>query len=178
MQLETLNCNNCGAPLAVPTAANFVCCNHCGTNLAVRRDSSVSYTEKVDEIHGNTGSMVQQLAEVRYHQEIAKIDRQWELERQKYSVADESGVMHKPKILFGIILEAIFVAIGIGLLLLPAWPIQIFGLVFVVAGVGSFIKLCRSTAALQRAQTDYESRRGQVKVENFLPTRIDAASPQ
>jgi hypothetical protein len=178
MQLETLSCNNCGAPLAVPKSANFVCCNHCGTNLVVRRDSSVSYTEKVDEIHERTGSMVQQLADVRYQQELANIDRQWDLERQKYLVADDDGVRHKPPVVLSIIIGTVFAAIGLGMLLLPAWPVQLMGLLFLLAGVGAIIQSSSKAAALQRAQAEYQRRRSQVRIDDFLPRSCESAPPQ
>lgn len=89
MELESIACNNCGAPLEVPPGANFVSCNHCGSNLAVRRSTSVSYTENVDQIDQRTESMARQLAELRYHQELENLDRQWERERERYLVTNK-----------------------------------------------------------------------------------------
>ena len=40
MNAETLNCNNCGAPINVPAAAKYATCAHCGTQLAIRRTDS------------------------------------------------------------------------------------------------------------------------------------------
>src|SRR5262245_42739651 len=40
--------------------------------------------------------LADQLAEVRYQNELAQIDREWEIERQNYLVADRRGVRHIP----------------------------------------------------------------------------------
>src|SRR5688500_7726144 len=91
MQLESLACNNCGAPLQVPTTANYVTCNHCATQLAVRREASISYTEKIDQIGEQTDHLVQELAQVRYQQALDAIDRQWERESKQYMIRGKHG---------------------------------------------------------------------------------------
>jgi LSD1 subclass zinc finger protein len=63
--LEHLACNNCGAQLHVPAGANFVTCTHCNSQLAVRRDPTVTYTEKLDEIDKRTEQMAEDLAHLR-----------------------------------------------------------------------------------------------------------------
>jgi len=45
MNLEALNCNNCGAPINVPPTANFVTCKGCGAQLIIRRTEEATYTE-------------------------------------------------------------------------------------------------------------------------------------
>ena len=57
MELETLSCNNCGAPLEVPPGANFVTCAHCGSRLAIKRTDNASYTEVLDQIGQRTERM-------------------------------------------------------------------------------------------------------------------------
>ncbi len=106
MQLESLACNNCGAPLQVPTTANYVTCNHCSTQLAVRRETSISYTEKIDQIGERTNHLVQELAQVRYQRALDAIDRQWERESKQYMIRGKHGHESLPSqtaaILFGI----------------------------------------------------------------------------
>jgi DNA-directed RNA polymerase subunit RPC12/RpoP len=34
---ETLNCNECGALIQVPSTARYVTCNRCGAHLVVQR---------------------------------------------------------------------------------------------------------------------------------------------
>jgi len=45
MSFETLNCNECGALLQVPSVARYVTCNRCGAHLVVQRAGITTYTE-------------------------------------------------------------------------------------------------------------------------------------
>lgn len=63
--LEHLACNNCGAQLHVPAGANYVTCTHCNSQLVVRRDPTVTYTQKLDEIDKRTEQMAEDLAHLR-----------------------------------------------------------------------------------------------------------------
>ena len=89
MNLQTIACNNCGAPLAVPASANYVTCNHCGSQLAVKRDVNVTYTEKIREIDQRTEAMQVELDQLRADSDLAKLERDWEYERQKYMITDK-----------------------------------------------------------------------------------------
>lgn len=70
--LETLACNNCGAQLQVPVGANYVTCTHCNSQLAVRRDPTVTYTQKLDEIDRRTEQMAEDLAHLRRESELER----------------------------------------------------------------------------------------------------------
>ena len=48
MELISVSCNHCGAPLEVPPGANYVTCAHCGSRLAVKRTGSAVYTELLE----------------------------------------------------------------------------------------------------------------------------------
>lgn len=74
MKLETLSCNNCGAALSVPADANFITCNHCQSALAVRRDQTVTYTSKIDEIDRRTKQMAEDIAQLRDRAEVVRQD--------------------------------------------------------------------------------------------------------
>jgi LSD1 subclass zinc finger protein len=67
--LETLACNNCGAQLQVPSGANYVTCAHCNSQLVVRRDPTVTYTQKLDQIDRRTEQMAEDIAHLRRHTE-------------------------------------------------------------------------------------------------------------
>jgi|GEM_PF-5347765 len=70
--LEHLACNNCGAQLQVPAGANYVTCTHCNSQLVVRRDPTVTYTQKLDEIDKRTEQMAEDLAHLRRESELDK----------------------------------------------------------------------------------------------------------
>ena len=74
MNLDTIACNQCAAPLSIPEAAKFVTCNHCHANLAIRRNDSVKYTEIVEKIAEQTANLAEQVAHLRYQNELERIE--------------------------------------------------------------------------------------------------------
>ncbi|MDQ5825684.1 MAG: zinc ribbon domain-containing protein [Chloroflexota bacterium] len=96
MELETLNCNHCGAPLRVPESANFVTCAHCGSQLAVKRTDTAHYTEVLTRLDARTTEMAQELEELKLQNELNAIDQEWEEERQRYMVSPSHGAPYLP----------------------------------------------------------------------------------
>ncbi|MDQ3704464.1 MAG: zinc ribbon domain-containing protein [Chloroflexota bacterium] len=96
MELETLNCNHCGAPLRVPESANFVTCAHCGSQLAVKRTDTAHYTEVLTRLDARTTEMAQELQELKLQNELNAIDDAWEEERQRYMISPSRGAPYLP----------------------------------------------------------------------------------
>ncbi len=96
MELETLNCNHCGAPLRVPESANFVTCAHCGSQLAVKRTDTAHYTEVLTRLDARTTEMAQELEELKLQNELNAIDEEWEEERQRYMISPSRGAPYLP----------------------------------------------------------------------------------
>ena len=121
MEIETLSCNNCGAPLKVPDIANFVRCNHCDSQLAIRRKDSVAYTEllqslheKTDSLHDKTDSLLDQMQSLAYQNAIARVDREWEREKKQYYIRNKEGHEFEPtmgSLVFSAIVLTIMVVI-------------------------------------------------------------------
>ncbi len=88
MRTESLNCNNCGAPLEVPETAHFAKCNHCTTQLAIHRTDTATYTEKLAEVTQRADRLADELALLAYRNDLANIDRAWERDRQKMMLTD------------------------------------------------------------------------------------------
>src|SRR5262245_6916663 len=96
MQLESLLCNHCGAPLQVPPDANFVICASCGSQLAVKRTPTVVYTEVLRKLDQRTRQMAADLRDLRLQSELEQVDREWEDERQQYLARSRSGWAREP----------------------------------------------------------------------------------
>lgn len=96
MKILTVRCNECGAPLDVSESARYLTCTHCGTQLAVQRTESSIFTEKLDAITEKTEEIAGNLGVIRIQNEIAQLDREWEMERQSYLVRGKDGHMHEP----------------------------------------------------------------------------------
>jgi LSD1 subclass zinc finger protein len=121
--LESLLCNSCGAPLSVPPGANFVTCNHCQTQLAVRRTSTVSYTEALQQVAQKTDQLTEQVRYLAWQNELNALDREWEREKQSHMIRGKNGSLHEPSefltffgaAVFGIVaVVALAVAAGSG----------------------------------------------------------------
>ena len=174
MQLETIACNNCGAPLQIPASVQFVTCNHCGSQLAVRRGDSASYTEKLDKIDVRTEKMAQELAQLRYDSELAKLDREWEEERKQYLIKGKDGQTSEPDATSSIVGGVIAAVAGVAWMAFAssmpgsgAFPL--FGLVFIAVGIGGAIYSLTKANEMTQARQRYLLRRSRLSVNNFLP---------
>ena len=98
MQLESLTCNNCGASLKVPHAANFVTCASCGSQLAVKRTESVAYTEVLTRLDKRTAQMETELRRLKMANDLNQIDDDWQSEREQYLIRDKNGSTSEPTV--------------------------------------------------------------------------------
>jgi DNA-directed RNA polymerase subunit RPC12/RpoP len=97
MTLEPITCNNCGAALDVPPEANYVTCAYCASRLAVKRTSSVVYTEVLQELDARTQRMAADLGRLQLQSELERIDHEWEQQRQPYLLRDRTtGATFEP----------------------------------------------------------------------------------
>jgi DNA-directed RNA polymerase subunit RPC12/RpoP len=172
MQVESVSCNNCGAPLEVGAGTNYVTCGHCGSRLAVKRTGSSLYTELLEELDRKTDTMARHLAELRYHAELERIDREWEQQRQGFLTTDKRGNKHEPTtagaILGGVVLigGGLFFAIVSGNIGAPFF-FPLFGLAFAGFGVYLLITGPAKAQEFQRAREAYDRRRAAVMPEQF-----------
>jgi hypothetical protein len=76
MEMVTVSCNSCGAPLKVGTQVRFVTCQFCNTQLEIKRNDSSIFTEQIERIAGNTAQMAQDLEAIKLQNEIERLDRE------------------------------------------------------------------------------------------------------
>ena len=172
--LESLLCNSCGAPLKVPSSANYVTCNHCHTQLAVHRESGVSFTEAIDKLNQTTENLSEQVSRLAAQQELADLDRNWDRRRQDLMISDQDGRRHVPNSMGSTIGGIIVVCFG-GFWTIMAFGISsrspfggaglfpFFGLVFMAFGVYGIIHTNAKAAEYQRAETSYKRQRAKLK---------------
>lgn len=177
MELLSLNCQHCSAPLKVPADAKFVTCTHCGSQLAVRRGGSVAWTETLDAIDERTERMAEQLDDLHRRSGLADLDRRWEAEKERFYVTGEHGARHLPMrgasviggvmiTVFGGIWTAIACAMGgfmagnapgpfgvIGMLF------PLFGVAFVGFGIAVSVYSYRKAGEFERAEAAYRRER-------------------
>jgi DNA-directed RNA polymerase subunit RPC12/RpoP len=173
VQIDSVSCNNCGAPLEVGAGTNYVTCGHCGSRLAVKRTGSSVYTELLEKIDQKTDAMARQLAELRHHAELERIDREWEQERQGFLTTDKHGNTHEPTtagaILMGVLLIGfgLFFAVTSGGIGAP-FIFPLVGLGFAGFGVYLLVTGPAQAREFQRAQEAFHRRRAAVTPEQFL----------
>ena len=121
-----------------------------------------------------------QLAEVKYQNELTRIDREWEMERQQYMVRDRYGARYVPTAglgigtavvggLFGIIWTVVAANLtsnapgggsGIVEVLFP-----LFGVLFTGAAIGYGLYAATTAQQYKRAYEAYKARRDAVRRE-------------
>jgi hypothetical protein len=127
--------------------------------------------------------VAEQLAEVRYQNELARIDREWEIEREKYMVAGKYGRRYIPTkgmSLFAAVTGAVggviwtVFAISItgnapdeGPFALAKGVFPVFGILFICAAVVFGIYGYSKAAAYKQAQDTYRARRAAIRRENL-----------
>ena len=115
MQLESLSCNNCGAPVDVPQSANFITCAHCGSRLAVKRTETAHYTEVLDRLQAHAYKVDRDLQYLRTQNELLLLDQAWEEERKQYMVSTTGGAPVEPSlevVILGVIVALIVTGVG------------------------------------------------------------------
>lgn len=161
MDLETLCCNSCGAPLTVPGKTNFVTCNHCSTRLAIRRTESTTFTEQIEQIDAKQDEVLERLDRIEKQNQVADLDRDWAAEQQQFMIRGKNGQKHLPSraTVFGGIVAAVF-----GLFwtifagsMFP--PMAIVGVIFIVAAIGTSIYANGKMKDYNAAHRRYRRRR-------------------
>lgn len=112
------------------------------------------------------GVMQQQLDELRLQNEVTRLDREWELERDRYMITGRYGSRYLPNrtmsvlsgvvvVVFGIFWTGFASSIGGGLFAL-------FGVVFIAAGLGFSIYSYSRATAYETAYQEYQRRRAEL----------------
>lgn len=176
MSFDALTCSQCGAPLSVPLAVNFVTCNHCGVQLVVRREESASYTEKLADIDRRTEQLAEQVAQLAYREKIQNLERAWEAECARYMVNHKDGTSSVPcrdkSISDGIAIGAVglflalFVFGGAGV-----HPLLLVPLLFVGCGFAVAVSGCKRADDYQVAYQRYRR-----AVEQVTPKEVVQAN--
>lgn len=176
--LESLNCNSCGAPLEVPSSANFIKCDHCKANLKVRRSGGGTFTEAIEQLTETTEDLAEQVAKLTAQNELADLDRRWEMERKRYMVTPKNGHPHLPTqghAMAGGIGAAVFgglwtvMAISItqsgpdfGPFAVAKFIFPLFGVGFIAFGIISAVSVSSKAQDYRRSEDRYRRRRNEI----------------
>ncbi|HSJ02468.1 MAG TPA: hypothetical protein VK956_08450 [Verrucomicrobium sp.] len=96
MEIVSLRCNHCGAPLEVGASTRFVTCQFCHSQLAVKHSGSATYTEVIEQIAERTEQMAGNLRVIELQNELERLDREWADRRESFYVSGKHGSRHRP----------------------------------------------------------------------------------
>ena len=168
MELLSLACGHCGAPLEVPDGTRYVTCGFCSSKLEVHRSGGAIYTEVLEALQKRTAEIADDVEVLKLQNELERIDREWQADREKCVFHGENGSVIEPSagcgtIVFVIVIGfAIFFTITAGCLF-P--PMAFFGLAFIgIAIFGLFSNLKKSNEFNEKKQA-YEQRRAEALQE-------------
>jgi hypothetical protein len=91
MEMVTVSCNSCGAPLKVGAQVRFVTCQFCNSQLEIKRNDSTIFTDQIDRIADHTAQMAQNLEAIKLQNEIEMLDRQAAVGSAQSGRADASN---------------------------------------------------------------------------------------
>lgn len=111
-----LCCQGCGSDLEVDENVRFLTCNYCQSKLEVVRDVSVTHTRVLEKLERTTDRIAGNLKVIELQNDLARVDREWELKRQRMVTRSENGREWEPSMV-GPVLGGIVIGIS-GLFLL------------------------------------------------------------
>lgn len=121
---------------------------------------------------GTDEAMQQHLEDIKRQNEVAQLDRQWELERERYMVPGQYGSRHLPSkglsVLGGILIAGFgIVWVGVAATITSgiggaASCFPLFGLVFIAVGVGMSIYSFNKASQFDEAHSRYQRRRAEL----------------
>lgn len=172
MKIEALVCSQCGAPLDVPEEVEFVTCGQCQTALVVRRNATVHFTEKLEAVGQTTEALADEVASLRYHEELERIDRQWQRQRESLMLSGQYGQKYKPTraaaVLFMVAIVVFFTIFGAGSYAAGAPPmLPSLGIVMGIAGLVYGAILYDRARRYEQAEAAYRRRRASVRRDDF-----------
>jgi len=179
METDTLTCNSCGAPLDVPCSAKFVTCNHCSTQLAIRRSDSTTFTEQLNHLVEKTEQLSSRLDDLTTQNELAALDREWELKREDFIVSGNDGHPIIPTVassIIGGVMITVFGSVWTAMAgsitaIFPPWgpfgiakvAFPLFGVLFIIGGIATSIVSCSKAIKHREAERRYHRRRNELK---------------
>lgn len=114
--------------------------------------------------------LADQIAEARHQAELARLDREWEIEQQTHYVKTRRGGRFLPdrQQALGTALAGLVFGLAMVITRTPAF-FPYFGVLFALLGVGGGLHLYALARRYERALAGYQSRRQSLRPEQFRP---------
>ena len=154
---------------------------HCNANLQVHRSDGGTFTEAVERLTETADSLAQQVENLAERNELAELDRRWEIERRSFMIPSK-GAAHLPTpgfawaagivaILFGGLWTILAISItqsapNVGPFAVAKVVFPLFGLVFIGFGVFNAISAYRLARSYRDSERNYWRRRDELTRED------------
>jgi len=136
VELVTLSCNECGAPLEVPSQTKFLTCRFCGSRLAVAHTGGAVYTNTLEALNRKADLLADEVQLLRLEHDLERLDRDWEVESKLHMVKDNNGNEQVPTAGGAIAGTAVFIGVGLAVMVISLTQ-ENFGGFFLLAGLAA-----------------------------------------
>jgi hypothetical protein len=167
MKVTKVCCQGCGADLQIDESIRFVTCNYCNARLEVVHDATVTHTRQLDKIERNTAQMADNLKIIELQNDLERLDREWDNQRDGLLVRGKNGHVSEPSAVgsvLGGIVAIVFGVAWLGMASSVGAPgfLPLFGFVFIGVAIAMMVTGTAKAAAYQKHQGTYEIRRSQL----------------
>ena len=153
----------------------FVTCNYCAAKLEVVHGESVTHTRQLDRIERTTNLLASNLKVIELQNEIERLDREWDRDREGMLVRDASGRVREWNptgegcgCLVIMAIGVVFMLIAGGLL--SSMPdsggrstIPVVGVVIlIISGISRIVYLISKSDRFRARKWEYETRRAEL----------------
>jgi hypothetical protein len=131
------------------------------------------------------GTMREELEEIKLQNEVARLDREWEMERQHYMVAGRYGSQYVPSRGMSVLGGVFFAGFGLIWIVMAASMgggfgggfdlFPLFGVLFILFGVGTSIYSYTKATQYEEAYQAYQRRRAEVLAGRGARVALSAA---
>jgi hypothetical protein len=175
-RITSVTCNHCGAPLPIRPETRFLTCTYCGARLEVHRTGGALYTQVLESIDQRTQRIEQDVEAIRRQNEVERLDREWQMRREQLMVRGEDGGASIPSAVGGLVGGLIAAAFGIFFAVTASRDgapaiFPIFGVVFVLVGIGGAIASVGKAAQYRDAEQRYRRQRARLMRDAVAPSR-------
>jgi hypothetical protein len=172
MELLSLACGHCGAPLEVPGGTRFVTCGYCSSKLEVHQSGGAIYTEVLEAIQKRTEEIAGEVEILKMQHELERIDREWQSDRESCMIRGKHGRLSEPSPVGGTIALVVVIGFGIFWTILAGGmfpPMALFGLAFIGIGIFNLINNLKKSNEFAEKKQEYEQRRAAMlqTIRNF-----------
>lgn len=145
----------------------FVTCNYCAAKLEVVHGESVTHTRQLDRIERTTTQLASNLKVIELQNEIERLDREWDRDREGMLVRGKHGSVSEPSAagsLIGGVIAVVFGIFWVGVAASSGAPglFPLFGLVFIGVAIFSIISGTSKADRFRRTRGSYETRRAEL----------------